>query len=175
MSDRERWIVYPLLFLALGSALRDKLFKETRAKQILCEQLFLVDQDGRPQAVLNGRVLDFQPFGDQTNGHVESNTVNATGLFQNGEPVVTPRLLLQQLFQLFGRMRLPQGVVPPPGEAVKVLPSQERPADPADPQPPTTQPSTTQPPTTPPQALPSDEPPTDDNEPADQGRRTEPE
>ena len=32
MSDRERWIVYPLLFLALGVALRDKLTQivETR-------------------------------------------------------------------------------------------------------------------------------------------------
>ena len=25
MTERERWIVYPLLFLALGAALRDKL------------------------------------------------------------------------------------------------------------------------------------------------------
>ena len=46
MNDRERWIVYPLLFLALGAALRDKLAKQTSAKQIVCEQLYLVDAEG---------------------------------------------------------------------------------------------------------------------------------
>jgi hypothetical protein len=29
MTERERWIVYPLLFLALGAALRDKLVDRT--------------------------------------------------------------------------------------------------------------------------------------------------
>ena len=29
MSTRERWIVYPLLFLALGTALRDKFWDST--------------------------------------------------------------------------------------------------------------------------------------------------
>ncbi len=46
MSTRERWIVYPLLFLALGIELRDKMVPcsqiqtaEVMAKQIRCEQL----------------------------------------------------------------------------------------------------------------------------------------
>src|SRR5215475_4341550 len=39
MSERERWIVYPLLFLALGAALRDKLFDQTISKRISCEEL----------------------------------------------------------------------------------------------------------------------------------------
>ena len=30
MSTRERWVVYPLLFLALGAALRDKFFPPSR-------------------------------------------------------------------------------------------------------------------------------------------------
>jgi hypothetical protein len=46
MSTRERWIVYPLLFLTLGIVMRDKIVPRTRfqidevvAGQILCNQL----------------------------------------------------------------------------------------------------------------------------------------
>ena len=39
MTERERWIVYPLLFLALGAGLRDKLFDQTRTKSIECQEL----------------------------------------------------------------------------------------------------------------------------------------
>ncbi|HEY4233210.1 MAG TPA: hypothetical protein VGM76_07275 [Lacipirellulaceae bacterium] len=39
MTERERWIVYPLLFLALGAGLRDKLFDQTRSKSIECQDL----------------------------------------------------------------------------------------------------------------------------------------
>lgn len=47
MSTRERWIVYPLLFLALGVALRDKIVpvhkivisQEIRARTIRCGEL----------------------------------------------------------------------------------------------------------------------------------------
>jgi hypothetical protein len=44
MTERERWIVYPLLFFALGAALRDKFTHtvqtdELRAGRILCEEL----------------------------------------------------------------------------------------------------------------------------------------
>ncbi len=41
MSDRERWIVYPLLFLALGAALRDKFIPpaQLRARSIAAEEL----------------------------------------------------------------------------------------------------------------------------------------
>jgi hypothetical protein len=51
MSSRERWIVYPLLFMTLGIALRDKIIPahrlqldEIAAGQIHCNQL-LVDQE----------------------------------------------------------------------------------------------------------------------------------
>ena len=39
MSERERWIVYPLLFFALGAAIRDKLFRHVATKDIKCETL----------------------------------------------------------------------------------------------------------------------------------------
>lgn len=50
MSERERWIVYPLLFLALGAALRDKLVDRTLSRDIVCQRLTIVgdDRGGQP-------------------------------------------------------------------------------------------------------------------------------
>jgi hypothetical protein len=45
MSERERWIIYPLLLLALGSSLRDKLFNRTVSQSIICESLRVVDDN----------------------------------------------------------------------------------------------------------------------------------
>src|SRR5215213_6910525 len=45
MTERERWIVYPLLFLALGAALRDKLVDRTMTKSIVCQELLIVDEE----------------------------------------------------------------------------------------------------------------------------------
>jgi hypothetical protein len=44
MTDRERWIVYPLLFLALGASLRDKLGGRTTTKSIVCQDLRIEDE-----------------------------------------------------------------------------------------------------------------------------------
>lgn len=44
MSERERWIVYPLLFFALGAAVRDKILHRVDTKEIYCETLKIVDQ-----------------------------------------------------------------------------------------------------------------------------------
>jgi hypothetical protein len=55
MSERERWIVYPLLFLILGIALRDKFgtAKELRAQRVICEKLVVLNKDAEPQVVLD--------------------------------------------------------------------------------------------------------------------------
>jgi hypothetical protein len=45
MTERERWIVYPLLFLALGAALRDKLSEHTKNKRIECQELIVFGDD----------------------------------------------------------------------------------------------------------------------------------
>jgi hypothetical protein len=46
MTERERWVVYPLLFLALGASLRDKFPpSRTTSKIIECEELRIVDAD----------------------------------------------------------------------------------------------------------------------------------
>ena len=44
MSERERWIIYPLLMLALGAAVRDKLMQRVDSKEIRCESLQIIDQ-----------------------------------------------------------------------------------------------------------------------------------
>jgi hypothetical protein len=64
MSDRERWIIYPLLFLALGAALRDKLIDRTTTKSLVCQELLVMDEQpmgGEP--VLLARIGP----GNQTN------------------------------------------------------------------------------------------------------------
>ncbi len=45
MTERERWVVYPLLFLALGASLRDKLGHRTITKRIVCQELSVVDEN----------------------------------------------------------------------------------------------------------------------------------
>lgn len=54
MSERERWIVYPLLMFALGAAVRDKLMQRVESKEIRCESLQIVDHQDpdRPLAQL---------------------------------------------------------------------------------------------------------------------------
>jgi hypothetical protein len=49
MTERERWIVYPLLFLALGAALRDKLSEHTKTKRIECQELIVYGEDSAGQ------------------------------------------------------------------------------------------------------------------------------
>ena len=56
MSERERWIIYPLLFFALGAALRDKFTHEVRtdrlhAGTVLCEELLVTDSE-KPDRVV---------------------------------------------------------------------------------------------------------------------------
>jgi len=71
MSERERWIVYPLLFFALGSALRDKLLQRIESKEIYCESLKIVDPQD-PMRLLaelgSGKEISYNPA--QTAGRV---------------------------------------------------------------------------------------------------------
>lgn len=95
MTERERWIVYPLLFLALGSALRDKLFDMTSSKKIVCQELavWAEDREGRQPVPLveiapeaqspgNGRpIASMTVWGD-----VHARTVYADNLVYRGVP-----------------------------------------------------------------------------------------
>ena len=53
MTDRERWTVYPLLFLALGVAVKDKILRQTDIQTVLCENLVVHDSDGKQQVVVS--------------------------------------------------------------------------------------------------------------------------
>lgn len=58
MTDRERWTVYPLLFLTLGVAMRDKIFNivevdKVQCKSVLCNALVVTDQKGKQQVVVS--------------------------------------------------------------------------------------------------------------------------
>jgi hypothetical protein len=97
MTERERWIVYPLLFLALGAALRDKLFDRTTTKSIVCEELTIVDQEPLgQQPVFLARIgrVESAPGGPTygyfaINGQVDVNgVVNAQQYAYKGVPFV---------------------------------------------------------------------------------------
>lgn len=88
MSERERWIVYPLLFLALGAALRDKLIKKTEsdvvvAQTVECNELRVVN-DSRTQVLAQLR-----------GGTLKVGNVQANYMIQRGRPVLdfNPQLL----------------------------------------------------------------------------------
>lgn len=56
MNERERWIIYPLLFFALGAALRDKFTQQVttdrlHAGKIFCEELQVIDSE-KPDRVV---------------------------------------------------------------------------------------------------------------------------
>lgn len=57
MSERERWIIYPLLFFALGAGVRDKILQRVEVKEIVCESLKVVDRQNpsKPLAELGFR------------------------------------------------------------------------------------------------------------------------
>jgi hypothetical protein len=57
MTERERWTVYPLLFLALGVALKDKMVRsvntdEVHAKKVVCSELVVAEPGSNKQVRL---------------------------------------------------------------------------------------------------------------------------
>lgn len=145
MTERERWIVYPLLFLALGASLRDKLAKQTRSQQIVCQELFIVNDRGEPVARLaEGSLMlegtDNSP-GMLTVGVIQTNSIQtqnlqAQNIVQRGKPVgdVVSWGRLLQFFQQLGLIHVtPTQTVPgvpalPPATLLPVRPSPAMPA-----------------------------------------------
>jgi hypothetical protein len=77
MSNRERWTVYPLLFLTLGIALKDKITKRTDTDTVICKSLYVTDRQLVPQVIVKstpaGGIVHTQ--GRQTNvllGHTDN-------------------------------------------------------------------------------------------------------
>lgn len=124
MSERERWIVYPLLFLALGASLRDKLAKQTRSRQIVCEELYVVNNQGRPVARLTegSFILESSKNGP---GTIKADVMHTNALIQQGRQVgqlVTWQNLIP-LFQQMGLIRVtPNQLVPVVPQPLKEMP-----------------------------------------------------
>jgi hypothetical protein len=51
MSDRERWIVYPLLFLSLGVSLHDKMLP---SKEVKTHRVVVVNDDEKDVVQIDG-------------------------------------------------------------------------------------------------------------------------
>jgi hypothetical protein len=64
MTDRERWTVYPLLFLALGFAFKDKLVRHADFAEVSCNKLVVNDRAGRDRVIIGttptGGILQLQ-------------------------------------------------------------------------------------------------------------------
>src|SRR5262245_30801572 len=101
MSERERWIVYPLLFLALGAALRDKLFDMTTSKRIVCQELTVIDEE--PVGLRPARVL--AKIG-RTEG-VSASTPPVGYLYVDGQVEVEGAVVARQ----YGMRGLPYGIL----------------------------------------------------------------
>ena len=132
MSERERWIVYPLLFLALGASLRDKLFDMTMSRRIVCQELIVAEDNRTGEEPLPlvkigaaGSTADGHPVGSvYIDGQLVVNgTINANGYAMHGVPfgpalraVLSPADLLRALQQSAAAMQgaaNPGGAQPP--------------------------------------------------------------
>lgn len=122
MTERERWIVYPLLFLALGAALRDKLIKQTFSERIECELLVCDDIVARNKVQANVAVRSPLLEADS----VTAGRVNSAAVLQGGQPVLS--INPQYLPQLLQRMGLLQTAPP----TQRLPQQQEQPSEPEE-------------------------------------------
>jgi hypothetical protein len=127
MSERERWIIYPLLFFALGAALRDKFTHEVRtdrmiAGQVVCEELLVTDsekpdrvvakltsnppQRNRPNADRYGVFVLIDSEGKElcgvTNNQLQVSQIACNNVFSQAVTVLDPQNPTKPLAQLSG-------------------------------------------------------------------------
>jgi hypothetical protein len=129
MSERERWVVYPLLFLALGAALRDKFGDVTVKKSIVCEELTVVDdtadfpQNAHLLAKIE-RAPDSQAGGIlAVNGGLE-----VAGILNANQYAIQGHLLTPTFQQMFEFFRWLQAAQQQQRGAVQGVPSTNPPA-----------------------------------------------
>jgi hypothetical protein len=70
MSSRERWIVYPLIFFALGTVLKDKITSVLDVRSLDCQELTVATHDGEPRIrmqCLNNRAAQIEMLGQNGN------------------------------------------------------------------------------------------------------------
>jgi hypothetical protein len=96
MTDRERWIVYPLLLLTMGIALHDKFGV---AKEVRAHRIVLLNKDDVPQVVLDStksggviRAISADQTMQLTLGH-EDNTASLYSETATADGLATRALL----------------------------------------------------------------------------------
>ncbi len=103
------------------------MLKQTSSDRILCQQLMVLDRNGQPAVVIEENRLQLLGASSQlgVQGAVQAHSVNADGLFQQGQPIVGS---FQQLLQWMVQTGLVQ---PRPGAAApQQAPATETPAPP---------------------------------------------
>lgn len=108
MTDRERWIVYPLLFLALGAGVKDKILDRTDIETVVCENLVVHDHDGKQQVVISS-----SPVGGQV---VTLGSKNAVGVLVGHTEKLAGLMFVDGRGRLIRSLAtMPTSVAAPPG------------------------------------------------------------
>jgi hypothetical protein len=132
MTDRERWTVYPLLFLTLGIAVKDKIAGRATADTLLCNTLVVHDRKGKEQVVISST-----PDGGQV---VTLGEKNALGVLVGHTDKLAGLMFVDGRGRLIRSLAtVPTSAPPPVGVArpgsEKPEPAQEPPANEQSPQP----------------------------------------
>jgi hypothetical protein len=81
MSNRDRWIIYPLLLFAILLGARDKFMDQAKYRDLSCNELTVTSLDGRPLVTIGGsnagQVVMYAPLptGDQAPGEANPGQV----------------------------------------------------------------------------------------------------
>ncbi len=98
MSTRERWTVYPLLFLTLGIALTDKITRSISTDRIECKTLLVTDQRGEPRVIAvptaDGGVVETRSTSSGVNVIVGQTGTMAGLMFSDAQGRLLPRYVI---------------------------------------------------------------------------------
>ncbi len=136
MSDRERWVIYPLLFLAIGMATKngvefqaEQQMKETQSKMpiVRCKELLVLGDNDKPLVTITeaskqrGGVITVHNADGKPVTQVKSDATTGAGLFETANGNGTPQVVLSSnsnggavtLFDRLGK-NIVQLAPPPP-------------------------------------------------------------
>jgi hypothetical protein len=128
MTERERWVVYPLLFLALGAALRDKLFDRTFTKSIVCQELTVLEEEPNGVRILAqiGRSDSMRSASNAymiVNGQLDTELINAKQYaFRNVPFVPALQTIMAAPIDLLRALQQSTGGQPSSGRVVPLQP-----------------------------------------------------
>jgi hypothetical protein len=131
MSNRERWTVYPLLFMTLGIALTDKVTRQVNTDLVRCKTLLVTDRQGNPRVIVTptaeGGIVEAHAANSGINVVLGQTNAMAGLMFSDA----SHRLLPQFAVPLAPRVPAPaeqEGDEPPPLNGSKADSSPEEPA-----------------------------------------------